>query len=97
MKTMDLIEAATFLGLHPNTLQARAKAGEIPGAKPGKRWVFLEEDLVAFLRSQYPANRPPVQIRLVDAPRPSGSRKTDYGWESELERLLGRPIKSRRK
>lgn len=36
MKTLDLHEAAALLKLHPDTLQRRAKAGEIPGAKPGK-------------------------------------------------------------
>lgn len=35
MNTLDLAAAAAFLGLHPHTLQARAKAGEIPGAKVG--------------------------------------------------------------
>lgn len=33
MRTLDLTEAAAFLGIHPNTLQARAKSGAIPGAK----------------------------------------------------------------
>jgi excisionase family DNA binding protein len=50
MKTLDLQEAAQFLRLHPDTLRRRALAGEIPGAKPGKLWVFLEEDLAAYLR-----------------------------------------------
>lgn len=31
MRTLDLAEAAAFLGLHPHTLQARAKAGTVPG------------------------------------------------------------------
>ena len=53
MKTLDLHEAAALLKLHPDTLQRRAKAGEIPGAKPGKAWVFLDEDLIAWLRGQY--------------------------------------------
>ena len=35
MNTIDIAAAAAFLGLHPHTLQARAKAGEIPGAKVG--------------------------------------------------------------
>lgn len=38
MRTLDLTEAAAFLGLHPHTLQARAKAGQIPGAKIGREW-----------------------------------------------------------
>jgi len=51
--TLTLEEAARFLQLHPTTLAAKARSGEIPGAKPGKRWVFLEVDLVEYVRSHY--------------------------------------------
>lgn len=37
MNSLDLDAAAAFLGLHPHTLQARAKAGEIPGGKVGNQ------------------------------------------------------------
>lgn len=47
MRSLNLEDAAAFVGLHPNTLQARAKAGEIPGAKPGKEWRFLVFQRVA--------------------------------------------------
>jgi hypothetical protein len=53
MRTLDLEEAAAWLKIHPNRLQERAKAGEIPGAKIGKRWVFIEEDLALYVRSKY--------------------------------------------
>ena len=53
MRTLDLIEAAQFLRLHPHTLEAKARAGEVPGAKPGKCWVFLDVDLADWLRSKY--------------------------------------------
>ena len=56
MRTLDLKEAAAFLKMHPQTLRSKAVSGEIPGAKPGKNWVFIEEDLVENVRSQYPAN-----------------------------------------
>jgi hypothetical protein len=57
MKTLNLKEAAAFLKLHPVTLQSKAKAGEIPGAKIGKCWVFVDVDLIEFIRSQYISNR----------------------------------------
>lgn len=60
-KTLDLYEAADFLKMHWQTLRAKAKAGEIPGAKLSKQWVFLQEDLVSYLRSQYAGNRPRSQ------------------------------------
>ena len=53
MHTLDLKQAAEFLKIHPVTLQCKAKAGEIPGAKPGKSWVFIDEDLANYIRSQY--------------------------------------------
>ena len=57
MKTLTLEAAADFLYMNPAVLREKAKAGIIQGAKPGKRWVFLEEDLVSYLRSIYPQNR----------------------------------------
>ena len=53
MHTLDLKQAADFLKMHPVTLQGKAKTGEIPGAKPGKSWVFIDEDLANYIRSQY--------------------------------------------
>lgn len=61
MNSLDLRAAAQFLGLHPNTLQARAKAGLIPGSKIGKEWRFLDVDLAAHMRAQY---RSPAQEAL---------------------------------
>ncbi len=53
MKTLDLKEAAQLLRCNPETLRIKAKSGEIPGAKPGRCWVFVEEHLEQYLRSQY--------------------------------------------
>jgi len=47
--TFTLNEAATFLKLHPHTVQERARAGIIPASKPGRRWVFLQTELEAYL------------------------------------------------
>jgi excisionase family DNA binding protein len=54
METLTLRDAAALLKIHPVTLLTKAKAGEIPGAKIGKRWVFVEIDLIEHIRSQYP-------------------------------------------
>jgi len=51
MNTLDLQAAAAFLRIHPVTLQEKARTGEIPGAKIGKRWVFVDVDLVEHIRS----------------------------------------------
>lgn len=53
MKRFTLKEAADFLLLHPVTLAEKARTGEIKAAKVGRRWVFLETDLVAHLDALY--------------------------------------------
>lgn len=80
MNSLDLEAAAAFLGLHPHTLQARAKAGEIPGAKPGKEWRFLDVDLADYLRSQYPAK----QQREEAGCHSTGSGKSGTTTSSEM-------------
>jgi hypothetical protein len=48
---LDLAEAAKHVGLHPQTLRDRAKAGDIPlASKPGKKWIFEVEGLDAYKR-----------------------------------------------
>jgi hypothetical protein len=61
-KTLNLLEAAAFLHMHPEEVRTRAKSGLIPGAKPGNRWVFLEDDLAEFVRSLYTAPRQAPQV-----------------------------------
>ncbi len=53
MQTLDLNEAARFLHIHPVTLLKKARSGEVPAAKPGKCWIFLDVDLEQYIRSQY--------------------------------------------
>jgi len=52
--TLTLQQAADFLHMSPAVLRQKAARGLILGAKPGKCWVFLQSDLVAYLRSLYP-------------------------------------------
>jgi excisionase family DNA binding protein len=55
--TLNLEQAAAFLYLHIETVRRLAQGGVLPAAKPGKRWVFIQEDLAAWLRSNYTQNR----------------------------------------
>ena len=52
-KTLTLEEAAEFLKIHPVTLSVKAASGEVPAAKIGRAWVFLEIDLITHIRSKY--------------------------------------------
>ena len=52
-RTFDLKEAADFLKIHKETLRQIARKNKIRGAKVGRGWVFLEEELVNYITSQY--------------------------------------------
>jgi hypothetical protein len=85
--TLDLQQAADFLKLHPVTLAERARAGKIPGAaKPGKRWVFPEEGLRAYLNA-----KSTCPYTGEEASGGSSSPRT----AAELESLLGLPTRKR--
>jgi hypothetical protein len=53
MRTLNLQQAAEFLKIHPVTLGDKARTGEVPGAKIGKCWVFVDIDLIDYIRAQY--------------------------------------------
>ena len=64
MKTLNLDEAAAFLHVHKEELRVRAKCGVIPGARVGRRWIFLVHDLISYVRSLYPVQRQALQSDL---------------------------------
>jgi excisionase family DNA binding protein len=51
--TLDVVPAAKLLGIHPETLKKQAASGEVPGAKCGRKWVFIEADLLSHIRAKY--------------------------------------------
>ncbi len=98
MKTLDLHQAAEFLSMNPEALRQKVKAGTIPGAKPGKRWVFLEEDLVQYIRSQYAPDWRATRVAdneeetscHFSAETKLGGSTSVHQAEQELDDLLGR-------
>ncbi|RUR24233.1 helix-turn-helix domain-containing protein [Legionella qingyii] len=52
-KTLNITEAATFLGAHQETVRRMAANGLIPAAKIGRSWRFIEQDLVMYIRNKY--------------------------------------------
>jgi hypothetical protein len=58
MKTLNLVQAAALLHMHRVTLLIKAQSGAIPAAKPGKCWVFIEQDLQDYLRGLYRSKNP---------------------------------------
>ena len=57
MKTLTLREAAALLKMHPQTVRRLALQGQLPAAKPAKCWLFIEEDLLTWVRLRYVSAR----------------------------------------
>ncbi|MFU7598119.1 helix-turn-helix domain-containing protein [Legionella pneumophila] len=51
--TLNILEAAKLLGAHKETIRRMAAGGQIPGVKIGRSWIFIEQDLVMYMRSKY--------------------------------------------
>jgi excisionase family DNA binding protein len=64
MKTYDINEVADFLKIDRSTALELAHLGTLPGAKVGRAWVFMEDELVAYLRDM---TRKQTQARRADA------------------------------
>lgn len=104
MQTLSLTEAAAFLRMHPEQLRRRAKAGQIPGAKAGRAWVFIDEDLADYLRSLYSRPRQALQVarrkemecHFANAAA-SGGSTSSLPTGSEYADLLALPIRPTRK
>jgi len=100
MQTLGLGAAAAFLHCHPEELRRRARAGIVPGAKVGRAWVFLKDDLATYLRSLYPQSRQALQVTLRKEMEchfanaaVSGGSTSLLPTESEYAELLGLPTK----
>ena len=69
MKTFDINEAADFLKIDRSTALDLAHVGTLPGAKVGRAWVFMEDELVAYLRDvtrkQTQARRAQLEVAQV--------------------------------
>ena len=62
-KTLNALEAAQFLKIHIQTLYQLIKSRAIPAARIGRGWVFLESDLISFIKSRYETNQLQFQMR----------------------------------
>jgi hypothetical protein len=91
--------------MHPEEVRRRAKRGLLPGAKPGKAWIFLEDDLVAYVRARYACSRQALQVteRKEQASCHStnaavrGGLISPHQKESALDALLKQAVKPKRK
>lgn len=49
--TLNVAEAAAMLHVHEETVKSEIRAGAIPASKPGRSYVILRDDLLAYLRN----------------------------------------------
>lgn len=49
---LDAAETAALLHAEAETIMQLARSGTLPGTRIGKAWIFLREDVMAFLREQ---------------------------------------------
>jgi excisionase family DNA binding protein len=53
--TIGLDGAAQLLRCNPDTVRKLAKAGELPGTKVGRSWVFYTDSLIEWLNARIEA------------------------------------------
>jgi excisionase family DNA binding protein len=105
MQSLTVEEAANFLKMNAEVLRRKAKAGDIPAKKVGKRWVFILEHLADYVSGRYiPHGR---LLRVIDGGKScqslneqtvkTGLSKSHCQTESEYNKVLGRTTKSKHK
>jgi len=83
-ETLGAEEAAALLHAECATVMQYARKGQLPGTRIGKSWVFLREDVIAFLRAQIAADtearrrqaETPAPLAVALSRRPGARRRT---------------------
>jgi excisionase family DNA binding protein len=89
MVTIGLDEAAKLLRCSESTVQQKAAAKEIPATKIGRAWVFVPDDLLAYIRSQYGKEKTKAKTWRSQKEAKFGGSTLAYVVDPELEKLLG--------
>ncbi|MDP1688894.1 MAG: helix-turn-helix domain-containing protein [bacterium] len=100
MNIFDLSEAANFLKMNPEVLRRKARAGQVPGRKAGKRWIFVKEHLADWVSGRY--SEPRRELQVIDKSKPEdkklcqstsarkhGGFNTPHQTDAEYNKLLG--------
>jgi excisionase family DNA binding protein len=93
MKTLDVEEAALMLHTCESTVYELVNNGELPAAKIGRKWVFVDIDLIEFIRSKYSPKGKGAKCHSTSEVKSGGymSLSTD----TELDNLLA-PVTKRK-
>ena len=91
---ITIVEAASWLGVTPETVRKRLQRGVLPGCKMDGQWVVLlpkqEQDTSQTTPSPPPTTPPPKQDRQPDTSRSEQDARQDIphpAYERLMERL----------
>ena len=90
--TLDINGAAKLLHCHPETLRIKAASNEVPGVKIGREWVFVDVDLIEYLRSQYGKDK---ECRSTSRKAAKRTTSLSQSTVNEYEEALGLPTRRR--
>jgi excisionase family DNA binding protein len=93
LDTLDILECAEFLKVDRTTALELAGKGELPGAKIGRAWVFLRDDLVEYLRVKV---RTQQRQRQIDVDVKQGLDRSAAQAKTKLLSSQLRPGRKRR-
>lgn len=65
-KALNAKEAASYLGVHVETLRRLARRGDVPSFKVGRDWRFNKTDLDEWIRNYTPHHKKPHVIIVDD-------------------------------
>lgn len=85
---LSLDDAGQALGCDPETVRELAAAGQLPGTKVGRAWVFLASELAAYCRSRM-AQECHGKWQSTNAAPSTGrtSRSADTGLANRLKQI----------
>jgi excisionase family DNA binding protein len=95
MKTLNIQQAAEFLGAHKETIRRLASRREIPATKIGRSWIFIEQDLVMYIRNKYSTCDASQGVAYRSKTKWHSTKETGSGGlissikESEYVKVLG--------
>lgn len=90
MNTLDAEEAARLLHLNVKRVQSLARAGKLPAARVGRKWLFRREELEALIgRSTTPPARHSLAISARNRLRGEVTRLVLDGLMAEVQVRVG--------
>ena len=89
--TMSVVEVAKYLHIHPDTVKARARSGQIPAFMPGRKWVFYRHEVDAYLETTRSCRSIKGQTRRISI---ADLRSVDRRLDDRLGPVTERPLPS---